>query len=75
MTTYTVHYRRADGKGTQTYLSGLKGVEAQRIKQQIFDRDPTKTMVWVLDGANVMLGDALIREPAEDESTRIARAT
>lgn len=73
--TYTVHFVRADGKGVQTYLSGLKGVEAQRIKQQIFDRDPTKTIVWVLDEAGQMLGEPLDRDPPEDETTRVMRAT
>lgn len=73
--TYTVYFRRADGKGTKTFMTGLNASGAERVKQMVFDRDLTKTMVWVLDENYQMLGDPLDRDPDEAETDRIARAT
>lgn len=72
---YTVYYRKADGQGTKVFLSRLNRAAAQAAQEHHFKTQPDVTMCWVLDENNQMLGDPLDRDPPEDETTRIARAT
>lgn len=65
---YAIYYRKADGKGTRIFIHGLLARQAAAFKQSFFDRNPDVTMCWALNSDGHMLGDALTRDPLEQQT-------